>query len=235
MAKQLPDLRVIAVDQAIAHEETDTRRVRRYAKAFLKIRSLYDPPIVTLISKRRYLVLDGANRVAVFRQLGIRHIVVQVVKYAPPFVELQTWNHLICDQRFKHPASKPVVRFKISQLNPMVNFVKRYNGTFGFYRVVGDNFKKLRQQYPDAACLVVFPRFKPAHIVRLSLAGTVIPSGITRHLVAGRALSINIPLSILRARGSVAEKNRWLKRFISDKIKNHRVRYYAESTFVFYR
>jgi hypothetical protein len=43
----------------------------------------------------RYVVLDGASRVAALRELGIRDVVVQIVDYEPPGVELQSWCHVV--------------------------------------------------------------------------------------------------------------------------------------------
>ena len=43
------------------------------------------------------MVLDGANRVTSFREMGIPHILAQVVEPDSPALRLQTWNHVIWD------------------------------------------------------------------------------------------------------------------------------------------
>jgi hypothetical protein len=43
----------------------------------------------------KYMVLDGANRITAFKQMGIPHISVQVIGSDEPGVNLQNWNHVI--------------------------------------------------------------------------------------------------------------------------------------------
>ena len=64
-----PNLQIIPVNSLMLHEEIDRKRVEKYMKAFTKSKCLFDPPIVTKIRANRYLVLDGANRVTVFKKL----------------------------------------------------------------------------------------------------------------------------------------------------------------------
>jgi hypothetical protein len=41
------------------------------------------------------MVLDGANRSTAFANLGIKHILVQIVPYESPSIELLTWHHVV--------------------------------------------------------------------------------------------------------------------------------------------
>jgi len=92
----LPDLRMLATDQLIPHEEVDPRRVHRLSERIREEGLLKNPPIVTKIPELdQYVILDGANRVMAFRELGIPHIVAQVVDYDDPDLILDTWYHVV--------------------------------------------------------------------------------------------------------------------------------------------
>jgi hypothetical protein len=58
---------------------------------------LRNPPIVTSFDdgSDRYMVLDGANRSSAFAQMGLPHILAQVVEEDDPGVELKKWNHVL--------------------------------------------------------------------------------------------------------------------------------------------
>ena len=60
-----------------------------------------------------------------------------------------------------------------------------------------------------------------------------LPTGITRHLIPGRALRLNLPWSVLTSPGDVAAKNRWLEEDLHRKLLDHQIRYYPEATFLF--
>jgi hypothetical protein len=76
---------------------------------------------------------------------------------------------------------------------------------------------------------VVYPTHTKGEIVSLAQAGAVLPAGITRHVIPGRALRINAPLD----RAPLAEKQAWLDAWLHDHYAGHGVRYYAEPTFLF--
>jgi hypothetical protein len=81
--------------------------------------------------------------------------------------------------------------------------------------------------------LVVFPTFTKRDIVEVARAPVKLPTGITRHLIPGRALRLNVPLSVLTSPGDVAAKNRWLQEELHRKLLDHQIRYYPEATFLF--
>lgn len=228
----LPDLRFVPLSRILLHEEVDPVRVRRYRADIVARGVLIDPPIVAPLPRGRFLLLDGANRVTVFRQLRVPHLPVQVVRYGPPDVRLQTWNHVVCDRRIRRHAAGPTRQFTKREVAAMVAFVRTYKGRLPFRRVVGDGFAAVRRQHPDAVCLVRFPRFTPRDIVRLALRGQLIPSGITRHIVSGRVLGLRVPLRICRNRMTLARKNAWLKGLLRQKISTQQMRYYAEPVYV---
>jgi hypothetical protein len=92
----LPDLKVLQTEKLLPHEESDPRRVSNLAQRLLHEGRLKNPPIVaTIPNSDQYVILDGANRVAAFKEMRIPHIIAQLVSYADPGVELDTWYHVV--------------------------------------------------------------------------------------------------------------------------------------------
>jgi hypothetical protein len=101
----LPVLQVLTVSCLTPHEDHDPRRVQRLSRRILEEGYLKNPPVVAPLpvstsdregeENRRYVVLDGSNRVLAFAMAGIPHIVAQVVSYDDPGVILDTWYHIV--------------------------------------------------------------------------------------------------------------------------------------------
>jgi L-serine kinase (ATP) / ParB family transcriptional regulator, heme-responsive regulator len=93
-----PELKIVPVKDIIIHEHFDKTRSPRLAKRLEKDGVLQDPPIVARLGEDKYVHLDGANRITVFREedlLNCPHILVQIVNYFDPeSVKLSTWCHL---------------------------------------------------------------------------------------------------------------------------------------------
>lgn len=88
--------------------------------------------------------------------------------------------------------------------------------------------------YPDAIALVIFPRYEPADIIAAARYKAYLPPGVSRHIVYGRALRVNYPISILRDQHtSLDTKNQELRAWLEHKLANRQVRFYAESTYQF--
>lgn len=90
---ELPDLRVVAGEDVLLHEDADERRVAALAQRLQTEGVVRNPPIVAELGDGRYVVLDGANRVSALRRLGVPDVLVQVVDYSR--VVLNTWHHLV--------------------------------------------------------------------------------------------------------------------------------------------
>ena len=67
----------------------------------------------------------------------------------------------------------------------------------------------------------------------LAESGLKVPPGLTRHIIHGRALRINYPLDKLKKNLSLEEKNAELDDWVRASFEARRVRYYAESTYLF--
>lgn len=88
--------------------------------------------------------------------------------------------------------------------------------------------------YPDAIALVTFPQYQPDDIVEAAKSRAFLPSGVSRHIIHGRALQVNYPMQLLRdEEASIREKNEALQFWLQTRLANRQVRYYSEATYVF--
>lgn len=99
IAERMPVLRFVPVEALIPHEQADRVRTEPLAERLRTEGVLKNPPVVTPIpDEPRYVVLDGANRVAAARRLGLPHLVVQVVDYEDPRLVVEAWTHVVCGE-----------------------------------------------------------------------------------------------------------------------------------------
>lgn len=115
----------------------------------------------------------------------------------------------------------------------LARVVAAYRGMSRIYRVQGGTHSDLVREYGTGGTLIVYPSFTKADILTFARAPVKLPTGITRHIIAGRALRLNLPLTALAGQDDVAEKNRWLTELIRQKLLDNRIRYYPEATFLF--
>ena len=79
--------------------------------------------------------------------------------------------------------------------------------------------------------LVIFPAFEIEEVLEIVVRGLCLPSGLTRFIIAPRALRINYPLARLKAPGQIEEKQKQLEDWVEDRLRTRSIRYYAEATF----
>jgi hypothetical protein len=119
------------------------------------------------------------------------------------------------------------------QADLLCQLVSEYRGRTEVHRTVEVNLPALTAQYPDLTAVIVFPTFSPDEISRIALNGSKLPMGVTRHVVAGRALGLDIPLEMLTDAQSLEAKNAWLKDLIAKRLQANKIRLYQEPVFVF--
>ena len=270
----LPDLRVLCTADLVPHEEFDPRRIDKLSRRIIEEGILKNPPVVAeMPGSTQYVVLDGANRVISFQDLGIPHIVAQLVSYVEPNVVLDTWYHvvsgmsleefelaltqmggmqlqacslsearqslerslaiayIVCEsgvRKVLHPGMTSV-----SDLHLLIDLVKVYKGQADIFRASNDIWEIQKPYYPDITALVIFRRYRPEDILHATLNGYRVPSGITRHIIANRALNINIPLGVLQSNWTLERKREWLHDWLMARMSANAIRFYAESTFSF--
>jgi len=94
------------------------------------------------------------------------------------------------------------------------------------YANLPDVFRTVEHQ------LVLVPTLAKAELLALVENGVMIPTGLTRHLISGRALGLNLDLAFLRELNTADEKVRHLKGFLEELEIRGRIRFYEESLFI---
>lgn len=119
----------------------------------------------------------------------------------------------------------------ITLLNALVD---TYRGQARIYRTDTDFLEQVLPFYEQVMAIVVFPPYTPVEIMALARERRFLPTGITRHVIPGRALHVNAPLAVLANQAqSLEEKNLWLDGWLKRRLAGHGVRFYQESTFLF--
>ncbi len=115
----------------------------------------------------------------------------------------------------------------------LCQFVHIYKGKAEVHRTIDIDIPTLLEEYPDLNAAVAFPNFTPADIVEIAMNGGRLPMGISRHIIAGRALGLNIPLKHFKDTKPIEDKNAWLKKRIRKRLRQNKVRLYLEPVFIF--
>jgi hypothetical protein len=116
----------------------------------------------------------------------------------------------------------------------LCRLAKIYSGQSAIHRVKSDRLADLLPYYDDVTALIRFPHFTRDEILQLADDGQKLPTGITRHIIQGRALRVNVSMSLLMDEDRTTEqKNEWLRDWIKNKLARREIRYYQESTFLF--
>ncbi len=112
------------------------------------------------------------------------------------------------------------------------DLIALYGETSRCYRVAGGTLDELGAEYGPGT-LVVFRPFGRDDVLRLVTRGERLPAGVTRHVIPGRILRLNIPLVWLQGAEPVSAKQIRLDEFVEERWRAHGVRYYAESIYLF--
>lgn len=269
-------LEVISIGDILVHEELDPSNSKELVKFLQKSQTLSNPIIVASLGGKKYLQLDGMNRIHSFKTLGIKTITTQIVDYNnQEEIELSSWLHIFNGDMKKFidfiekdktlivtqgkmdqvghryikekdfgrlctvVTNKKEVFFistggnfseKIKRMNYLVSFYKNNLSRGALpYTLNNDSVKNFFKQYPSDNIIVIFPTFTPQQVIESAKSGVLLPTGITRHLVKGRVLNINLPLSIFDNKKSLAEQNKKQDEILLKK----RSRLYEEATINF--
>ncbi len=85
---------------------------------------------------------------------------------------------------------------------------------------------------PVGTIAALYPRYTKLDLLELTHAGGIVPAGITRHVIPGRVLRLNVPLGQLRS-GSLASQQSWFAAWVAERIAAGRARLYTEPTWLF--
>jgi ParB-like nuclease domain len=134
-------------------------------------------------------------------------------------------------QAYTMKSSAVTLKQRTAVLRQIVN---TYKDCGVLNRIGTDSLKTARQIYPDAVAIVVFPNYEPVEIIVAARDGALLPPGVSRHIIKGRAMRLNYPLEAFRDDGeSLEHKNRQLQEWIQQRVAEKRVRFYAEPMYLF--
>ncbi len=270
-----PDLRIVPIPSLVPHELEDPLRAQPLIHRLSQDGTLNNPPVVTpLAEAKRFVILDGTNRIIALEALGYEHALVQVVRYEPPHVELHTWNHVVTAPGASELQARLAMLpgIEIQETDPfharaalarrailayaqfadgrtvslggggldllqrtrlLQAIVDTYLEAGHLHRTDIHDLESLTRLYPDLSAAIIFPKYEHIEILDLAEAGLPVPTGISRHVIHGRALHLNYPLAKLSEDKPLEDKNRELAEWIRTQFSRRRVRYYAESTYLF--
>jgi hypothetical protein len=272
MSEPLPNLQVVPLSLCVLHESVDPQRVTRLAAVLADEDRLRNPPIVARYANSdRLMVLDGATRTTALRQLGYAAAPVQIVNYADPRLELQTWAHLLHDVSIHTllRAVRGIDGITLRRIDAVTAQQSVHEGSLIGSLLTADGdawaieggaslFEEAQlldalfhcyarhatvqrlphderltaAGLPSGTIAVIFPRYTKQDLLALTQAGGILPAGITRHIIPGRVLRLNLPLATLR-KGSWEAQQAWFAAWIAERIAAGRVRLYSEPTWLF--
>lgn len=274
---KLPDLRIVNLDTVRLHELHDNQRTPPLVESLKNSDLLTNPPIVTPMrnSSEYYMVLDGANRVSAFREVGLKHALVQVMEPDNPGLQMRTWNHVIWGmgpeelidsinaidglevaftddhedalkriwaQELLFYLQTPDLRVctvkstedqKSSRLQQLHQVTETYKNKAKLDRTPLVTIHPLLDLYDQLTGVLVFPHFTVFDVLNICSSGKLMPAGITRSVIAPRALRVNYPVEALREETSLEEKNKVFKEWLKGRLAKRGVRFYQEPTMIF--
>jgi hypothetical protein len=119
---------------------------------------------------------------------------------------------------------------RLQQLHAVVNV---YKGVASLDRTNLREVEAFREAHASLTALVLFPQSTLEEVLQAVRAATPFPAGITRFTVSPRALHVNYPLEALAGDRPLKEKEAALQEWLQSQIRDKRMRYYEESTWIF--
>ncbi|MDQ7844461.1 MAG: hypothetical protein QN141_08670 [Armatimonadota bacterium] len=188
----------------------------------------YDDPAVRL-EVWRHLILDPMDLPRALREAGVPLEAASREAAAKALRDRQAACYLLTNAHaFVVPLSP---QHRLADLLRRV--VAAYKGAARIYRVPTEDFDTLVRSYGEISAVVVFPQLDKQDIVAIAASPAKLPTGITRHLIPGRALRVNIPLDLLAEGKEIDRANARLQELVRARLLDGRVRYYPEGAFLF--
>lgn len=120
----------------------------------------------------------------------------------------------------------------LNRFDAIAAFADAYIAAATVSRNLERNVRTLGAWYPDMTALVEYPQFTVEQVLLAAGSGRLLPAGVTRFLVPGRVLRLDIPLEMLSAEKTLEEKNRWLAEYLAEKERKGKIRYYREPVYL---
>jgi D-3-phosphoglycerate dehydrogenase len=120
----------------------------------------------------------------------------------------------------------------LNRFDAVTAFSDTYIAAATVSRNLERNVRTLASWYPDMTALVEYPQFTVEQVLLAAGSGRLLPAGVTRFLIPGRVLRLDIPLEMLSAEQTLQEKNRWLAEYLAEKERKGKIRYYREPVYL---
>lgn len=150
--------------------------------------------------------------------------------YVPQFLDKGACAVVLPDRRCYLVSSPKNLEERVGAVSHVVDVLK---GGTTRDRVSYTNIVDLSRNYTNLSALVCYKSYSKTEVLEYSSRGRRFPSGVTRFSVPKRALSLCIPLSLLRDRDSLEGKQARVDTLIGNRIKQRKIRFYEEPTFYF--
>ena len=113
-------------------------------------------------------------------------------------------------------------------LDVMNDLVASYTDWGNVERTLLTDLPRLSEQFPQLTAVAIFPQFAPETVFDVASKGGFVPAGLTRFVIPGRILRLNMELDRIKAKDTLAAKRAWFKQCLADKLTSSRLRYYEE-------
>ena len=159
----------------------------------------------------------------------VQAVTVNTAYLQDKMIELGGLGHLILpDQRVFIIQPAPAS----NRLDALNTLARALSNVGQITRTLCTEFETARAESPDIIGLFVFPAFTVTQVLQISSAGKVVPAGITRFIIPGRVLRLNLDLIRLEQDEPLLLKSAWLNQIVRGLIINHKVRYYEEPLYL---
>jgi hypothetical protein len=93
---ELPTLKIVPISEIIFHEDPDKERSTKLIEYIRKENRLKNPPVVATHSgTKKYILLDGANRLTALQTLNIPDVLVQHIDLFDSGLIFLHWHHIV--------------------------------------------------------------------------------------------------------------------------------------------
>jgi len=139
----------------------------------------------------------------------------------------------ICSIRTSHGRAFVIGAHEgVNRFEALARVAESYVTNSVVSRTLETDLRRLTTWYPDMTALVEYPQFTVEQVLLAARSGKLLPAGVTRFMVPGRVLHLDIPLDMLSNDRTVEERNRWLHDHLTEKERRGKIRYYREPVYI---
>lgn len=107
-----------------------------------------------------------------------------------------------------------------------------YNGVSDVARTLERDLATVYAEYPDMAAMAVYPQFTVEQVLLAARSGHLLPAGVTRFIVPGRVLHLDVELDWLASDRPIEEKNREMHEQLQARHLRGEIRFYREPVYL---